>query len=185
MKQSVLLSSAYLPPVQWFTKLMVYENVFVEQCDHYIKQTYRNRCVIATQAGVQALTIPVTLPGNKCPMRDVKISEHGNWRHLHRLSLVSAYENSPFFEFYADDLLPFYEKSYEFLIDFNQELTAKICELLDIDYNAVLTKECLTNFVCGKRHLAYSSLNSRQTATDTNSHRIPASSAAPHESPAQ
>ena len=104
MKQSVLLSSAYLPPVQWFTKLMVYENVFVEQCDHYIKQTYRNRCVIATQAGVQALTIPVTLPDNKCPMRDVKISEHGNWRHLHRLSLVSAYENSPFFEFYADDL---------------------------------------------------------------------------------
>ena len=133
MKQSVLLSSAYLPPVQWFTKLMVYENVFVEQCDHYIKQTYRNRCVIATQAGVQALTIPVTLLGNKCPMRDVN--------HLHRLSLVSAYENSPFFEFYADDLLPFYEKSYEFLIDFNQELTAKVCELLDIDYNAVLTKE--------------------------------------------
>ena len=120
---------------------MVYENVFVEQCDHYIKKTYRNRCVIATQAGVQALTIPVTLPDNKCPMRDVKISEHGNWRHLHRLSLVSAYENSPFFEFYADDLLPFYEKSYEFLIDFNQELTAKVCELLDIDYNAVLTKE--------------------------------------------
>lgn len=141
MKETALLSSAYMPPVQWFTKLATYPKVYVEQHDHYIKQTYRNRCIIATQAGVQALTIPVALPSGKCAMRDVRISDHGNWRHLHWLSLVSAYENSPFFEFYADDLRPFYERKYEFLIDFNQDLTAKLCGLLDMEYGAVLTEE--------------------------------------------
>ena len=41
------LSSAYLAPVEYYTKLLAYDKVFVEQHDHYIKQTYRNRCTIA------------------------------------------------------------------------------------------------------------------------------------------
>ncbi len=141
MKNSVLLSSAYMPPVQWFTKLVAYSKVYVEQFDHYCKQTYRNRCIIATQAGTQALTVPVTLPETKTFMRDVLISDHGDWRHLHWQSLVSAYENSPFFEFYADDFRPFFEKDYKYLFDFNQELTAMLCRLIDVEYSPVLTAE--------------------------------------------
>ncbi len=141
MKKSALLSSAYMPPVQWFTKLVAYSKVYVEQYDHYCKQTYRNRCIIATQAGTQVLTVPVTLPESKTFMRDVLISNHGDWRHLHWQSLVSAYENSPFFEFYADDFRPFFEKDYKYLFDFNQELTAMICRLIDLEYSPVITAE--------------------------------------------
>ena len=140
MKSAALLSSAYLPPVQWFAKLVAYGQAYVEQYDNYHKQTYRNRCIIATQAGTQALTIPVTLPQTKTQMRDVLISDHGNWQHLHWQSLVSAYENSPFFEYYADDFLPFYEKKYRFLLDFNQEITRMLCSLLDIDCEIRLTE---------------------------------------------
>lgn len=116
-----LLSSAYFGPVQWYQKLNRYDKVSVEAYDSFIKQTYRNRCVIATANGVQALTVPVertTEPAAaadspqalKCLMKDVRISDHGNWRHLHWNALMSAYGESPFFEYYADDIRPFFER---------------------------------------------------------------------------
>ena len=62
----------------------------------------------------------------------IRISDHANWRHVHWNALLSAYGESPFFEYYQDDIRPFYEKKYEFLFDFNMETTAKMIELLDI-----------------------------------------------------
>ena len=113
------LSSAYLAPVEYYTKLLAYDKVFVEQHDHYIKQTYRNRCTIAGPSGELALSIPTVKPDTlKCPMKDIRISDHGNWRHLHWNTIESAYNSTPFFEYYKDDFRPFYEKKYEFLIDF-------------------------------------------------------------------
>lgn len=102
-----LLSSAYFGPIQWYQKLYRYDRVRVEAYDNFIKQTYRNRCVIATTGGVQALTVPVERTGaalaadgkataGKCLMRDIRISDHGNWRHLHWNALASAYGESPF-----------------------------------------------------------------------------------------
>lgn len=142
MNDKLLLSSAYLAPVQYYAKLMQYGGALVEQHDHYMKQTYRNRCVIATQAGVQALTVPVELSDKpKTDMRDVRISAHGAWQHLHWQSLVSAYENSPFFEYYADDFRPFYERRFEFLIDFNDRLCETVCDLLGLEVSISHTTE--------------------------------------------
>jgi hypothetical protein len=129
-----ILSTAYLPPVQYFTKLYKYDKVWSEQYDNYLKQTYRNRCVIAAPDGPLALTVPVEkYDGLKCPMKEIRISDHGRWRHLHWNALVSAYENSPFFEYYADDFLPFYEKKWTFLCDYNEALVATVCELIDLE----------------------------------------------------
>lgn len=147
-----LLSSAYFGPVQWYQKLNRYDKVSVEAYDSFIKQTYRNRCVIATANGVQALTVPVertTEPAAaedspqalKCLMKDVRISDHGNWRHLHWNALMSAYGESPFFEYYADDIRPFFEKKWTFLYDFNMEICAKMCELIDIEPHIEPTAE--------------------------------------------
>lgn len=113
----------------------------IEQYDHYVKQTFRNRCVIAGPNGTQTLTIPVEKPADhKACMRDLRISDHGNWRHLHWNALESSYGKSPFFEYYADDLRPFYaERRWEFLIDFNEELTHTILELLDIEVELTRT----------------------------------------------
>ena len=140
--KTAILSSAYFAPVQWYQKLNRYENIVIEQHDNFIKQTYRNRCVIATTQGLQALTIPVERPSDarldKTQLKDICISDHGNWRHLHWKALLSAYGESPFFEYYADDIHPFYEKKYKFLLDFNMEINAKMMELLDIE------KSCLS-----------------------------------------
>lgn len=130
---TAVLSSAYFPPVQWMQKLHRYNKVYVERNDNFCKQTYRNRCVIATANGIQALTVPIErFDGAKCPMRDIRISDHGEWRHLHWNAIVSAYGESPFFDYYADDLHPFFERKWEFLFDFNMEITETLCSLLDV-----------------------------------------------------
>ena len=129
----VLLTSAYLAPVQYFTKLYAAPYVVEERCDHYVKQTYRNRCVIAGPDGPLPLTIPIGHTDTPKPAtRDIRISDHGNWRHLHWTALVSAYDNSPYFFYYADDFAALYERRYEFLVDFNEALQQLVCRLLDL-----------------------------------------------------
>lgn len=135
---NVFLSSAYFPPIEYFVKLRSSDHVFLEVCENYLKQTYRNRCSILSANGSMPLTIPVeSQGGQKCPIRDIQISDHGNWRHLHWNALVSAYKSSPFFEYYEDDIRPFFEKKYKFLFDFNEEIRVFLCGLLDIDNSKV------------------------------------------------
>ena len=139
--QTVLLSSAYLPPVSFFTAIKSGGDVLIEQYDNYCKQTYRNRCRIATAGGVQTLTVPVVKSESpKQLMKDVRISDHGEWRHQHWNALESAYMNSPFFMYFQDDLRPFYEKKFEFLVDFNTQLTLLIMKLAGIDKPVKLTE---------------------------------------------
>ena len=136
-----LLSSAYLAPVHYYTKLYSGFPIVEEHCDHYIKQTYRNRCIIAASDGPLALTIPVEgRPKSeggtsKTPMRDIRISNHGRWHALHWHALVSAYENSPYFEFYADDFEEIYRKPCTFLVDFNAALQQLVLDLLNLRPN--------------------------------------------------
>lgn len=140
-----ILATTYFGPVQWYQKLNRFDGVLVEQHEHFLKQTYRNRCVIATTQGVQALTVPVEAPVgegvalSKTEIKDVRISNHGKWRTEHWNALQSAYGESPFFEFYEDDIRPFFENRWEFLLDFNMAITEKMCELLDIHPHIELT----------------------------------------------
>lgn len=87
--------------------------------------------IIPTTNGPLSLTIP-TNHNTSLAMKDIRISDHANWRHVHWNALLSAYGESPFFEYYQDDIRPFFEKKYEFLFDFNMETTEKMIELLDI-----------------------------------------------------
>jgi len=148
----VWLSTAYLAPVQYYSKLVTFDEVCIERYENYLKQTYRNRCLIATSNGIQLLTVPVEKPEtSKCLTRDIRISDHGNWQHIHWHALVSAYNTSPFFEYYADDFLPFYKKNYKFLFDYNEALRSMICELLDIQQKFTYTKYYDPDVLCDFR----------------------------------
>ena len=135
-----LLSSTYFGPIQWYQKLNRYDECLIERHESFIKQTYRNRMIIPTTNGPLSLTIP-TNHDISLSMKDIRISDHANWRHVHWNALLSAYGESPFFEYYQDDIRPFYEKKYEFLFDFNMETTAKMIELLDIRPKISITDE--------------------------------------------
>ena len=159
---TALLQTTYFGPVQWYQKLYRYEHTLIEQYDSYQKQTFRNRCIIATANGLQTLTVPVdthpvlgasaapTVLGTsaaestKCLLKDVRISDHNQWRRIHWNALQSAYSESPFFEYYADDIRPFFEQKYDFLIDFNEAIRQKMCELIDIHPSVEYTQEFLS-----------------------------------------
>lgn len=144
--QPVYLSTTYLGPVQQFCKLYQYSEIYIETTENYLKQTYRNRCILAAANGPLSLSIPIIKPDTlKCPTRDIRISDHGNWRHLHWNALVSAYNMSPFFEYYEEDFVPFYEKKFEYLFDFNEELRHILCRLLDLQPTIRYTDHYETN----------------------------------------
>ena len=138
---TALLQATYFGPVQWYQKLRRYDSCLIEQYDSYQKQTYRNRCLIATANGVQALTVPVEHSDEKMLVKDLRISDHNQWRRIHWNALQSAYSESPFFDYYADDLRLFFERKYEFLIDFNEAIRQKVCELIDIQPNVSYSTE--------------------------------------------
>ena len=161
-----LLSTTYFGPIQWYQKLCRYDRVLIEHCESFQKQTYRNRCLIATTQGVQALTVPVKAPSNLPPLGEAfdagiigaaaspsggrlegaLISDHGNWRHLHWQALQTAYGDSPFFEYYEDDLRPFFtERRWERLTDFNADICRTMCRLLDIHPDIKPTTEYSKN----------------------------------------
>jgi len=134
---NIILSSAYLAPVQYYTKFIMAQNIYIEQWDHYVKQTYRSRCMIVSANGPISLSIPVEHSSNdKTLMKDIRIADHGNWQHMHWNAIVSAYNSTPFFEYYQDDFYPFYRKKYSFLLDFNNELQNLILDLLGVDLPA-------------------------------------------------
>lgn len=144
---NVLLSTTYFGPIQWYQKLYRADEVWIERHETFQKQTYRNRCIIATTQGTQALTVPVERSNSQSSipqfLKDIRISDHGNWRHLHWNALRSAYGDSPFFMYYEDDIRPFFERRWDYLFDFNEAIIEKMCELLDIQPNIHYTDQYL------------------------------------------
>ena len=145
---TALLQTTYFGPIQWYQKLYRYDQTLIEQYDTYQKQTYRNRCVIATANGLQALTVPVEHNVQRSTFsvqcKDLRISDHNQWRRVHWNALQSAYSESPFFDYYADDIRPFFEKKYEFLVDFNEAIRQTVCDLLDIQPKVEYTSSFLS-----------------------------------------
>lgn len=131
---SVLLSTTYLGPVQYFTKFLLYDVIWLETHEHYSKQTYRNRCNIYSANGKLPLTIPV-LKGDehKTLITDLRIDYNKNWQKLHWKGIESAYRSSPFYEFYIDEISGFYSKKFVFLFDFNLEILRTFLHLLDLN----------------------------------------------------
>ena len=162
--KTILLSSTYFGPVQWYQKLNRHRCV-IEQHDNFVKQTYRNRCVIASANGPQTLTVPTErYDGLKCPMRDIRISDHGNWRHLHWQALVSAYGETPFFEYYADDLRPYFEeRRWTYLLDFNLDIMHTLCSLLDVRPTLSLSDHYITTDAPAAVHAATTAVHAATT----------------------
>ena len=84
--------------------------------------------------GVQTLTVPLVSSTNNMitPLRDVLISEHGDWRRLHWGALFSAYGRSPYFDYVADDLARVIHGSQRYLHEFNRQMHEVIVDFMDL-----------------------------------------------------
>ncbi|GIV35145.1 MAG: hypothetical protein KatS3mg031_2680 [Chitinophagales bacterium] len=139
---SVLLTELYyLPPVSWFALALRHESVCLEQHEHFVKSTYRNRCYIASPEGRLRLTIPL-LHGRSQRRKyaDVRISYDIPWQRIHWNSLCACYRSSPYFEYYEEHLASFYREKCDSLFAFNLELLKTILRLLHITVPLTFTE---------------------------------------------
>jgi hypothetical protein len=142
LPQGILLELQYLPPVQYFSKFLLHDGVWIEQQEHYQKGTYRNRAHLAGPNGLQRLSVPLVSGKNRQqPIREVEIAYRQKWQRQHWQSIQTAYGNAPFFEFYADRIAPFYQRSYRFLYDFNRELLLTLLDLCGLTIRPAWTKQ--------------------------------------------
>ena len=126
----MILPTAYLPPKSYLEALMS-EPATIEQMETFEKQTFRNRALIRDANGnMVRLTVPVGKVEHKQLTRDIQISYQSHWQHQHWITLVSAYQHTPYFMYFADYLRPFYEREYKWLLDLNDELNATLVSLL-------------------------------------------------------
>ena len=128
-----LLSTTFFGPTSWYAYLAQHQDVYVEACESYQKQSYRNRCRIAAPNGIQQLTIPVEASHDTVlNIKDVRLSSHGEWPRKHWNALKTAYGESPFFIYYADDIHALLHQQHKFLWDFNMQIIHTLCQLIDI-----------------------------------------------------
>ena len=117
------------------------DDVFLEQCDNYQKQTYRNRCLIYGGNGKLLLNVPVKHSHhNRQLYKDVRIDESEQWQRNHAKSIQSAYSTSPFYEFFEDEMNAFFKQSFSFILDLNLACLDLIQSLLDHPLNYNLTQ---------------------------------------------
>ncbi|CAM4188006.1 WbqC family protein [Gillisia hiemivivida] len=144
--KEILVSLPYFGPISQFKELVNPLKVWVEKEDNFQKQTYRNRIYIYGANGKLSLNIPIKhLPKTKVKVHqkysEVKIDNDDKWQSVHWKSLKSAYQTSPFFEFYEDELSPLFRKEYLTLYEFNRDCLETVLECLQVDLDFEYTSE--------------------------------------------
>ena len=101
-----VLTIAWFPPVEYFAVLAKYSSVYMEACENYQKQSYRNRCRIYASDGVQDLRFPVKHRNGtfSLPIREIEVDYSTPWVTKAERCIETAYGSSAFFEYYRDEL---------------------------------------------------------------------------------
>jgi hypothetical protein len=133
MSDKILVSTAYLPPVSYFSAISGYSEILVEKEENYIKQSFRNRCYILSANGPMFISVPVLLGSfHKTAIKDIRIDYSRRWQQVHIGALISSYRSSPFFQYYFDEIEQIISARRSFLLDLNQLLTEYLIRSIGI-----------------------------------------------------
>lgn len=137
-----LFSTAYFPPISYVAAMLDKPVVVVEQYETFPKQTYRNRAVIATANGVLGLTVPVVKTnGNHTYTKDIEICYTENWALKHLRAIESAYNSSPYFLYYKDEVEAILNKQYIGLVDLNMDILSFVFKKLKVAKDIMLSTD--------------------------------------------
>jgi hypothetical protein len=144
----IIIHPTYFPNIFSFKTIINSTNILFEVNDHYVKQTLRNRTSIHAANGKLNLSVPVKFSSTKKEKyKDIKICYDSNWQKIHLKSIESAYKNSPFYDFFEDYFINFYNKKEKFLVDLNYSSIRLIFEILEKELNCNFTNEYLEKYV--------------------------------------
>jgi hypothetical protein len=143
----VILSSAYLPNIQYFSKLLNYSEVIIEINDTYQKQSFRNRCTILGANGPLDLVIPVKrLSGNRTMTKDIMLDYDMPWQKIHWKAIISAYKHSAFFDIFEPEISPLFYNTIKYLVDFNFKIIEALFHITGNSIQMNKTTEYLKNY---------------------------------------
>ena len=151
MEKQAVLNSHYFPCIAYFDLLVKHNSVLIDLGEHFMKQSYRNRCVIYTSNGPLALSVPV-IKKNKTKVKDVLLDTSSDWKKSHWRAISSAYNSSPFFEYYEPDLKVVFFKEHLTLAELNLALLKHICKEIGLDRNLSVSEgfvernECIVDY---------------------------------------
>lgn len=130
----VLLTTAYFPPIEYLAAIanecrfnpgmteVEPAVVYIEACEHYVKQSWRNRCRFYAADGAQTLNFPVRHEDFGKPISQMRIDWKTDWLTRHERAIISAYRTSPYFEYYQDELFAILNSRPELMLDFNTQI---------------------------------------------------------------
>ena len=145
MARKILISTAYLPPIDYISIISGAEEVLVETQESYLKQSYRNRCYILSASGPQLLSVPVyNRSVNKTLIKDIRIDYSKRWQQVHTGAIRASYGSSPYFQFYFEEFERSINRNFEFLFDLNMDLLLIITKLIRLDTKIGLTESYTT-----------------------------------------
>ena len=142
---NVLLVTSYWPNLHYFFYVLNASIINIEQFDNYSKQSYRNRTQILSANGILNLSIPIKKNKSEKVLNSIEISYKEDWQKNHWRAITSAYKNSPYFDFFEEDLKVFYSNKYNLLIDYNTDQLKFIVKVLKQKKNIQLTKQYESN----------------------------------------
>ena len=142
-QKDILIYPTYFPSISHYIAMIHAKSVTFEVEDTFQKQTNRNRMYIYSPNGIQMLNIPVKHNTAKSNFKDIKIDNQNYWQKNHFKSLEAAYKNSPFYDYFIDDLQPIFEKKQEFMLDLNFEVFELVNAALGISIPFEKTTEYL------------------------------------------
>ena len=142
----VVLSTAYFAPVAYYALLYHEPDIVIEAHENYNKQSYRNRMFIGTNQGPLALSVNIEKGYEvKSPIREVRLSNHGDWRHQHEIALMSNYGSTPFYDYYIDDILKVLYCDQQTLFGLNEKIRELICRFIGITTKVRYSEHYLDN----------------------------------------
>lgn len=136
-----IIEIQYLPQPIYFALLLSSQQIYLDRYEHFVKQTYRNRCRILTANGVDELSIPVLNANSKVPIKDTKIDYDQKWVNRHWRAIQSAYGKAPFFEFYSEELKKIYYKNHKYLFDLTLDLLTQCLAFLKFEQAVKFTDD--------------------------------------------
>jgi WbqC-like protein family len=142
-----LTDNQYLGSIIYYKTLYNSKYIQLEACEQHQKARFDNRCYIAGANGLISLSIPLKKGRNqKTLVTEVEIDNQQKWQIKHWRAIESSYMRSPWFEFYRDDLKAFYQKDYNYLFDWNKDLTLYILKKINWEGTLSETSSYELNF---------------------------------------
>ncbi len=139
--KDAIFTSAYFAPISYYIEILKYDKIIIESQENYQKKSYRSRCYIAGPFGKQMLNIPINRPNaNQTKIQEAVLATDQNWKKQHWNSITTAYNSSPFFLYYQDEIEAVIFGKQTTLWELNNDILKLTLEILQlkttIEYNS-------------------------------------------------